>query len=202
MSVAIRLLMATTLGLASQVIGRSAWAGDANEAKPGAAISLPATAAGAIREAFPGSTVRKVREDRENGLRLFVATVGDAGGEREVRVSSDGVIVTVKRNVKVADLPVALVKAIQAATAGELVSEMETRAEIAVAGNGTRVWNKLARPKITYGPPEGVEIDRDGRVWPYPASLRKQVLRHKEPRERSPRKTLSAVFKNSSHVTA
>jgi len=164
-SAAIRFLTETALAWATAAFGQPAGAGETASRKPEAEISLPAAAADAIREAFPGSTVKQVRTDAQAGLPLFLATVIDARGEREVSVSAAGVIVTVKREIAVADLPAALARAVRKLTAGDTLEEIETRAEVAVAGNGPPLLRTLPTPRVSYGPPAGLDIDPDGRVW-------------------------------------
>lgn len=152
-------------GLALMAIGEISWADETKDGNAGTTISLPAAAADAIRGAFPGSTVKKAQKTNENGLALFEVTIIDTKGDREVCVSADGVIVNVKRNVSVTDLPAALAKAVRKTTADNTISELEIRAEIESAKTGAKVLRKLATPKLSYGPRDGVNIDRDGRVW-------------------------------------
>jgi hypothetical protein len=162
---AFRLLMGSALGLAALTFGCASWAADANRAKPGAPLALPAAAAGAIGKVFPGSTVRKVQADDEAGLTLFLATVVDAGGERVVRLSADGMIVSVEREVKVADLPPALAAVVRQNTAGEVILQVETRAEIIADSKGAKTIRELWTPRPSYRNHREVDVDRDGRLW-------------------------------------
>lgn len=151
--------------LALSAVCTAASAEDRTHGRKAGSGDLPAQAARSIEEAFPDASIVRVQRNREAGLPLFDVTIEDTGGVRDVRISAEGVIVTVEREVKVADLPPALVAAVRQNTTDTLMVQVETRVEIDTDAKGVKTIQKLATPRLSFGPRKGVDIDRDGRVW-------------------------------------
>lgn len=151
--------------LALAVVCSAASAEDRTHGQKSGRGDLPAQAARIIEEAFPDAAIMRVERNGEAGLPLFDVTIKHTGGVRDVRISAEGVIVSVEREVKVADLPPALGAAVRQSTTDTLIVQVETRAKIATDAKGAKTIQKLATPSLSYGPRKEVDIDRDGRVW-------------------------------------
>jgi len=138
-----------------------------------AKVELPDAVVAAVNAAFPNAKIEKVKLEDENGVKVYEVELEQGETEIEIEIAPDGTIIEIETEIKMADVPEAAAKAIQAAAEGakiEEVKKVEKRAEIKKVESGTAIV-ALATPIITYeaeletGDQEGeIEVAADGAV--------------------------------------
>lgn len=109
------------------------------EEATGGTTGLTAAAAAALQKTFPGSVVKKVESETENGVNLFSATLEQDGQKLDVEVSPDGVIGEAEYAVPMERLPKALAAAIADATKGGRLLRIEKHEIRGLAKDGKLV---------------------------------------------------------------
>jgi uncharacterized membrane protein YkoI len=120
-----------------------------------ASTELPAAAKQAFQAKYPGVTALKVTTENENGATNYEIKFKDAAGlERELELTEAGEVVSEAVEVKAADLPKAVVDAINTAYPGAKIEEAKLETEKNVSTYEVEIETKDGDMKL--------EISADG----------------------------------------
>jgi hypothetical protein len=113
-------------------------------------VELPAAVAKVIKDNVPGAEIGILTIEEEAGLVLY--DIEFKAGMGEIEVAEDGTVMDVSTIIVMKDLPKAAAAAIEEATEGGTIKQIEkseVRAEIRMEG-GKGIIVKLAAPKYVY----------------------------------------------------
>jgi uncharacterized membrane protein YkoI len=115
---------------------------------------LPPVALAVLRAEFPAASVEEAERTKEKGIALFEVELEQGDRDIKVKVTSEGAIVEVEREVDAEELPQAVKEQLAKSAPGKKIKEaarIETRAEPQVI--------KLSRPAVVYD--MDIENDRN-----------------------------------------
>jgi Putative beta-lactamase-inhibitor-like, PepSY-like len=75
---------------------------------------VPAAVMKAVKDKFPGATIREAEKEEEDGQTLYELELIYEGHKYEVTVKADGTITEIEKQIKPADLPKAVSRALKA----------------------------------------------------------------------------------------
>jgi len=126
-------------------------------ASAAAAVTLPAKAAAAVKEAFPKAAIVDVEVEVENGVKLYEVTLSQNGKKMGVEVTADGLLGEIEQRVTEAEVPKAVADAIAEKARGGRVRRIEKHEVRGITRAGKLI--PLETPKTIYE----VQIVRNGK---------------------------------------
>jgi hypothetical protein len=126
-------------------------------------VELPPAVAKAVKDNRPNAQIDTLEVETEAGITLY--DIEFKAGQGEIEVAQDGTVLDIATIVEMKDIPKAAAEAIQKASEGARIKELEkseVRAEIKKEGEKGKVI-KLARPRYVYEA-ELVKGDRTGEI--------------------------------------
>jgi uncharacterized membrane protein YkoI len=118
--------------------------------------ALPKAVADAISQAFPGAAIEKAGQESEDGLAVYEVELKYKGGELDVAVSPDGVIVAVGS--EAGDIPEVVEAAVRDAVKGGKITEADKEEVRAVFIAELGQLCELKEPVVVYE----IEYAKDG----------------------------------------